>query len=231
MSDLVKRGPLFVAEQVPGSGLGSEVAAILDAAETLGSRMEFLGVYPLFDEVRVYRGQGRDWVLAPAQLDSIFQGYRGHFPTPVRELERLERFVAGRLNFPVVFIAHDVEPGMAVIADNEPTRLPILELVPATRGRVIAPAVAREVVPVPNPPERTLEWSRRYGEWCRIIMRTFTLVAATAGAIVVAPIALAGVALEGGAVSDPILFGAIPLDGPPAVGRPAMWFVLAKWSY
>jgi len=218
--------------------LESLVEYTIDRADRLRSPIQYLGEHPLMGEIRVYRGVGREWVLAPLVLDPIFLETGGHYPIPRANLRHLKRLVNGGLNFRAVAIAHDIPRGMIQVdePDDQVTgqALAIRENAPGTitrssRATVISPEIARQLVtPVPVP-RKTVELSRRYGRVCELMLKAIAIGATSAVGIAMAPMFVIPATFSG--LSDPVVLGAIPLNGVAEPGSPAAWFVLTSWSY
>jgi hypothetical protein len=211
--------------------LPEEASQVLQEAAWLGVPIEYLGTHPAFDEIRVYRGDGRDWVLAPLHLDRVFQDGGGALPIPAANLETLWRLVDGGVDFPAVYIAHDIPAGAIEALEAASTAATTMSLVPSRGPFVISPDLARQVVPAVPPPERTLEWSRRYGLACDVTLKALAVVATAAIGVAVAPLFVVPSIFQGLLYTDPVLFGAMPLEICLGEEAPVGWFLITSWSY
>jgi hypothetical protein len=129
------------------------------------------------------------------------------------------RVVSG-LNFPLVYIAHEVPKGRTPNAASRPAGT-IVTVPSVETGNIVGP--------VP-PPASSVELSERLSRRAGQVFQTMGRAIPLLGAIAVAPFALAVAAAGALATLDPIVFGAIPAVS--AVdGEPAAWFVLARWDW
>jgi hypothetical protein len=186
-------------------------------ADEAGIRIEYLGLAPLFREPRAYAGAQTDWVIAPAAdaQDAV---------VPQAEREALLRLDRMGIEFPLVYIAHEIPKGRLELA-ADPS-------VPAKTGPVtLDRATATQAVgPVP-PPEGATRLANRLGHSSQLLLNGLRRAAPVAGAIAAAPFLLAGAAAAALAAGlDPIVFGVIPA-GPATPGQPAAWYVLASWQW
>jgi len=197
--------------------LERQAPMLIEQAHAADAAVQYLGVNPLFAEARLYRGIGTDWVLAPAtKPDDLV--------VPRKERQTLERLKKAEINFPLIYVAHEVE--------KEKTK----ELVPL-EGKshvVLDHDEASELVgPVPAP-AGALELGDRLAQHSTQVLRTIARVAPIAGkvalGVVAAPVVLVGGALAGLATLDPIVLGAIPAFAAEP-GEPAAWYVLARWEW
>lgn len=184
--------------------------AFVDRAAGAGIHIEYLGINPLFDEPRLYRGEKTDWILGPASRAE-------DLVVPGAQRERLCRLVAAGVDVPAVYIAHEVPkertkphasaaPAGAVILDRD------------TADAIIGP------VPSPRAAVATAEQLALHSA------RTLKALGAAAVGLAVAPFALAIGAAASLATLDPIVLGAVPLSTA-RPGAPAAWLALARWDW
>jgi hypothetical protein len=197
--------------------LRDESERVVAAAARTGVELECLGVQPLFTGVRLYPGPERSWVLAPAGDDPLVR--RGELAIPGPERRALARLLAAGLDFPGVYVAHEVATARLVGAG--------LAAAPRPGGfTTLDPAASLALVdPVPVP-ARTARVARHLGAGAGALLRVLGLAA---------PVAVATVAAGSAALRalelDPIVFGAWTLGRRTDPGTPAAWFVLARWSW
>lgn len=206
----------------PG-GVESLVDSVTRRAAAAGAPVEYLGVQPLFEDTRLYVGETEDWVLAPAEDDAHVRS--GAVPIPRAQLAELNRLLNAGLNFPRIYTAHELPD--TTTTTLLPAVRPRGELDFGRRPLTISPDVARSLVGPPPQAAKTLRTSAKLGA---AATGAFKLVAGLAAGAVVAPFALPA-ALLASLPTDPVIFGAIPLDGSTKPGTPAVWFVLARWSW
>jgi len=73
---------------------------LVKTAERAGVDIRYLGIAPLFNEPRAYAGPQTDWILRPADpSDGII---------PAAQLDRLQRLVHAGLDFPRIYVAHEI---------------------------------------------------------------------------------------------------------------------------
>lgn len=185
----------------------------IDIAKRAGVDIEYLGVGPLFADVRAYSGLGTDWIFGPA-------GEHEAFVVPASQKRDLERLAKASLRFPLVYIAHETPKGSVVPYEAEP----------GTLLAEIEPARAAEVIPAVPPPQEAVETGRRLDEHSRRILAGLRGVLVGVGAVAASPFVLAGAALSSLATLDPIVIGAIPALST-RVGDPAAFYVLARWDW
>ena len=197
--------------------LERQAPTIVEQARAAGAPVQYLGVNPLFAEARLYRGVDTDWVLAPAtKPDDLV--------VPRKERHALERLKNAEVDFPLIYVAHEVE--------RDKTK----ELVPVEGEShvVLEHDAASELVgPVPAPAD-ALELGDRLAQRSAHVLRAIARVGPIAGrvalGVVAAPVVLVGGALASLATLDPIILGAIPAVAPQP-GEPAAWYVLARWEW
>ncbi len=181
--------------------------------------IRYLGIAPLFDEPRAYTGQQTDWIIRPADpSDAII---------PAGQLDRLQRLVHAGLDFPWVYVAHEIPKDRLALptGTNHP---------PVTLDQA---AAAEAVGPTP-PPAETSALAARLGHSSQQLLTVLRTALPIAGAIAAAPFVIAaapllaaGAAVAGlAAALDPIVFGVIPASDP-VPGEPAAWYILAQWTW
>jgi hypothetical protein len=82
--------------------LEKKAPIIVNQARDAGAEIEYLGINPLFAEARLYQGIDTDWVLAPATK-------RDDAVVPRRARQALQRLSKAELEFPLIYVAHEVE--------------------------------------------------------------------------------------------------------------------------
>lgn len=193
--------------------LEREAPRTVELAREAGVTIEYLGISPLFKDTRSYVGEGSDWVLGPAQ-----QSDTAFIPRePARALVRLNE--AG-VNFPMLFIAHEIEKGKLPQSGH----MAVGAMLPVT-----ASEAAQLVGPAP-PPLTTVELGDRLAERAHQVFVIMRKVATGMGVAAAAPFVLAGAAIGALATLDPIVLGAIPAISS-VEGEPAAWYVLARWDW
>ena len=214
---------------VPDSsrGLLDLVDQVSCTAAEAGVPVKCLGVQPLFDETRLYAGETSGWVLAPAEDDAHAQS--GSFRVPRAQLADLHRLEYAGLNFPAIYVAHEV-PNEQTIRGTLPARQTHSEIDVVRQSRTITPTAARALVgPIP-PPARTVRRSANMGQVATSIFKQMAksvpVMAGLATGAVAAPFVLLS-QVE----FDPIIFGAVPLYDTLMPGTPAVWFELTRWTW
>jgi hypothetical protein len=197
---------------------------LVKTAERAGVDITYLGIAPLFAEPRAYVGPQTDWIITPAAdaSDAI---------VPAAERDRLHRLVHAGIDFPLVYVAHEIPKGRLAIPAGtiDPARLQ-----PVTLDHA---AAAQAVGPVPPPPGTTT-LAEQLGHSSQRLLTVLRAALPIAGAIAAVPflIAAAPFVAAGAAVAaivaglDPIVFGVIPA-GDPVPGQPAAWYILAQWAW
>jgi len=190
---------------------------VVQRAREVGVPITFLGMTPLFAETRAYAGPQTDWVISPVTdlNDAV---------VPKAERAALLRLVDAGIEFPLIYIAHEVPKGRLAVAGTDS------ELV--SRVMTVDHAAAEAVIgPIP-PPAAATALADRLGHSSQRLLQVLAMAVPIAGAVVAAPFLLAGaaVAAVGALALDPILFGVIPA-GQPVPGQPGAWYVLARWDW
>ena len=196
--------------------LERDSARIVDRARGAGVSITYLGVASLFREPQAYAGAETNWVIAP-----VFD--HSEAVVPRAERRDLQRLVDAGIDFPLVYMAHEIPKDR-------------LTLAPAAYGQPSAAvnldrAAAAHVVGTPPPPVAAAELANRLGRSSHQILDAMAKALPVAKSMMVAPFTLVGAVLGGLAAGlDPIVFGVIPADrGTP--GQPASWFILAQWEW
>jgi len=201
-------------------------------ASRAGADITYLGIAPLFAEPTAYEGTLTDWVISPVTdlSDAV---------VPLAERERLVRLVKADINFPLLYMAHEIPKGRLDFGSTGPAGSKSVSVV-RQQPMVLDQATAAEIVgPVPAPARSTSIAERVGGNSQRLldVVRTAAPIAAgvvlvpfaVAAAAVTAPLVLAAGLLAG---LDPILFGVIPASPEGArAGEPGAWYILAQWNW
>jgi hypothetical protein len=185
---------------------------LVRTAERAGVDISYLGIAPLFDEPRAYAGPQTDWIIRLADpSDGII---------PAAQLDRLQRLVHVGLDFPRIYVAHEIPKDRLALTTgtNDP---------PVMLGEA---AATQAVGPVP-PPAETSAVAAQLGHRSQRLLTALGAALPIAGAIAAAPFLAAGAVVAGLAAGlDPIVFGVIPA-GDPVPGEPAAWYILAQWAW
>jgi hypothetical protein len=203
--------------------LRDESERVVALAGRAGIELECLGVLPLFDETRLYPGPERSWVLAPANDDPLVR--RRELAIPGRELRALARLLQAGLDFPAVYVAHELPTARL-------TRVLLPEQVSVQPGGFASLdllASQRLVDPVPVS-AGTARVARRLGTGAGAVLKVLGLGASVAGAVTGTAVTTGAAAMRALAL-DPMVLGAWTLDGHDRPGTPAAWFVLARWLW
>lgn len=181
--------------------------AVMKKSEQNGLPVRYLGTMPLFAGFRVYNGQRYDWVLVNAAEDPLFKDRDG-FPVPGRILDELHRIQRSKLDFDVLYVAHEVPRG--AVCEGAPLTTEML---------------------MPPPPKAVQRLSDRLGAVGRALWAVAALPVIASGTI--SGLITAGAATVVGLIGlDPIMLGTVVgLDRPVAPGEPAAWFYLGHWSF
>ena len=204
--------------------LREESERVLALAGRAGIELDHLGVAPLFSETRLYPGPERSWVLAPATDDPLVR--RRELAIPKAELSALARLLEAGLDFPAVYVAHEV-PTARLAGAGLPAQL---RTVAPGGFAPLDPLASRRLVDRVPVPAGTARVARHLGTGAGAVLKVLGLGAPVAGAI-------AGTALSAGSAGmralalDPMVLGAWTLDRGADPGTPAAWFVLARWLW
>ena len=84
---------------------------VVERAREAGVPINYLGMAPLFAETRAYPGPTTDWVIGPVTgpSDAV---------VPRAERAALLRLVDAGIEFPMIYIAHEVPKGRLAIPDG-----------------------------------------------------------------------------------------------------------------
>lgn len=201
------------SQQVRLEDLG---VAIEEHATRRGLRVEHLGVEALHTRPRLYPHQPSPWVLCPAAHDPLV---RAGLPIPARQRRHLDQLVAADMDFPHLYLAHEVptgHPQLPTLRADEPYR-------------TLSDAQAHQLIVRPDAPAAARKTATRLDQAARAAGRGMRLVGIGAGAVLAAPLVLLGSLGDG---LDPAVLGAITLpDAGHAPGTPAAWFLLAHWDW
>ncbi|HTW10440.1 MAG TPA: hypothetical protein VME46_23245 [Acidimicrobiales bacterium] len=196
--------------------LEHDASRIVGMANSAGVDIEFLGMAPLFDEARLFVGEQTDWVMAPAQL--------GDTVVPKQQAKALATLAGSGLNFPLLYVAHEVPKGRAPESTTQPAGT-LVALPSLSVGDIVGPVPAAL-----STVELSERLSHRAEQVFQVMGKALLAFGAAVGAIAAAPVVLAGAAVGALTTLDPVVFGALPAVTPVA-GEPAAWFVLARWDW
>jgi hypothetical protein len=194
-------------------------AQVTARAAAAGTPIQYLGIAPLFCEPVAYSGPQTDWVIGPATgaSDDLV-------PRAVRQ--QLLALDESGICFPLVYVAHEVPKGKLPLAHGELAHGEESRPAPVRLDRATADAA---VGPVP-PAASAIATADRLGRTSQVLLTVLGKVVPVAAAALAVPFVIAGAAVSALAALDPIVFGVIPA-GPPVSGRPAAWYVLARWDW
>ena len=110
---------------------------LVNIAARAGVDITYLGIAQLFGEPRAYPGQDTDWIIGPAgSSDTVI---------PMVQKERLQKLVHAGIDFPMVYVAHEIPKGqVAMPGEMTNTAKPQ----PVTLDQTTA---AQAIGPVPPP--------------------------------------------------------------------------------
>jgi hypothetical protein len=204
--------------------LRDESERVLALAGRAGIELERLGVAPLFSDTRLYPGPQRSWVLAPAADDPLVR--RRELAIPKPEFRALARLLEAGLDFPAVYVAHEV-PTARLVGTGLPAQ--VRTVAPGGFAPLDLLASQRLVDPVPVS-ARTARVARHLGAGAGAVLKVLGLGASVAGAATGAAVSTGAAAMRALAL-DPMVLGAWTLDRHDQPGTPAAWFVLARWLW
>lgn len=211
--ELVVRPKIAPLDQRRIAMLDQRAVTTIAEARDLGVDIEYLGVHPLFSQPRLYDGHPHDWILGPANRAN-------DLVVPKQEQAVLRHLANGDIEFPLIYIAHET--------DKEKTKE--LPRSTTTAHTDIDESIATEVIgPVPEPIE-SVKLGEKLEHRSKQALKAVRRTAIAGGAVVAAPVVLAGSALAAIGQLDPIVIGALPA-GEPREGTPAAYFVLARWDW
>jgi len=197
-------------------------------AERAGVTIESLGTALLFDRPRAYSGASSDWVLLPADQDPAVAAGMG---IPRDQRDRLLLLATAGVNFPAIYIAHEVPKGVIPGLEGVQPHLENGEPVtPMSRFHEIASEEIERAVEIP-PPEQTVALTTSLGEAASLVGRTMLRLAPVVGSLAIAPLLAVGALTSPLAGLDPVVFGAWTGGPGPGSGTPAVWFALAQWRW
>ncbi len=184
---------------------------LVDQARQAGVDIGYLGITPLFDGAQGYSGASSDWVVAPVKEAN-------RETVPEAERQSLESLLDVGIDFPLIYIAHELPKGqLPVICGSRTSPVPV-------EPRHL---VAAQAAPVP---ETSIDVSQRLGSRAEQLLHLLGKALPIVGGVALTPLVLAGAAVGALARLDPIVFGVLPV-GAGAPGEPAAWFVLAQWDW
>ncbi len=196
--------------------LARRAGIILDRAVGAGAPLRYLGVARVFADTLAYRGSASDWVIAPADVDPMIAD--GPLPIPADVRDRLRRLVAAGVDFPAVYLVHEVAGSAS-------------GLVRGAEGHgleALTPAAARDLVGAAPPERRSQQVSARLGgtvekvgRAARRSLRLSGSAGRAAGAMAAAPFVLL----------DPMVIGVVTADGSVTPGDTAAFFLIAEWHW
>ena len=204
--------------------LRDETQRVAALARRAGVELECLGSHPLFPETRLYPGPETSWVVAPASDDPLVR--RGEMAVPKPEFGALARLLEVGLDFPAIYVAHEV-PTARLVRSGLPSDVRILQSGSFTALNVVASQRLVDPVPVPA---RTARAARHLGAGAGVLLKLLGLAVPAAGALVGATASAGATAMRVLAL-DPMVLGAWTLDQRTDPGTPASWFVLARWLW
>lgn len=180
-------------------------ARIDDLQKRAGGLITPLGVAPLpagVELVRTGPHQTYDWVFCLLENDPTYQQGQLVIPGDVRR--RLRELDGRGVYFDALVIGHEVDKGQARAALDQYSRMKLLVGTTHTL----------------SPPKSVL--------WTNAAIRG---LAAAARAVGTATVGIAAAAAAAGfLVADPVLLGAITVDGTATANTPSALFHLASWS-
>jgi hypothetical protein len=196
--------------------LARRATGVVEDARQVGVELEYLGAQPLFSTPRLYEAEPNDWIIGPAND-------KNDLVVPRREQAILKNLVAEDIDFPLVYVAHEIPKAKTTE----------IVKVDATKHTEIETEDAERLVTVPEPVDAA-QLGEKLGQRSHQVMRGLRRTAIAGGVVVAglaaAPVIVAGATLAGLAQLDPIIIGAIPA-GEPREGQIAGWFVLCRWDW
>ncbi len=235
--------PVPASSPVHGE-LQARTAWVLDTAKRAGVPIESVGIATAFDDLRLYRRPGRDWLLSPVHADP--HAAEGLI-LPRAEMRKLASLDAAGVDLPEIYIAHELPPGTVdTVMPGLPAAVPatkaqarpgadVAALVATPVFHPVAIEQAAKMVPAPPVPSATARTADRLGgvaggavdALARALPWLFAGVAAAPAAVALGGLAALGALLE----LDPVVFGAVGVGGRVAVGEPAAFFALTSWVW
>jgi hypothetical protein len=201
--------------------LERESDRVVELAADSGVKIDYIGVHPLFSETRTFAGPVNDWLLGPANPQQLTQ------IVPAKQLADLRKLLSGGVHFPVLYEAHEVEPGKIQEVVGLPADHPLPDYV--------GPEHAEQIVEAPPLPVSTIDMSNRLNAHADRLLAALASGAKAVGSAAVLPVRAVGHTISSAAkaiprVLDPIIIGAIP-SGRPVEGAPAAFYLLARWAW
>ncbi len=184
------------------AGLVKRCAPVRKAAPQLGDPL----LAEWDEKARLMEDRSEPWLLVPADRDPL-RTLKGDVVIPDRARADLHAVLAAGVEFDRVAIAHELDPSGPVARMREHF---------ATGPVTCDGAVAKLVVGAVSPPRKTVATAN--------LLDKVVGGAALAGSVLVN-------ALPAGGGLDPIVFGVLGPDGPPANGQICAWFALAAWRW
>lgn len=201
----------FAATRSRIATLEREAPLNVGLAKAANVEIQYLGIAPLPEGIRVLSGATTDWIIGPVVLKDS-----DHIP--LQQRRTLERLESSGLHMPTLFIAHEIPKG----------HLPSVFDAPMGSMTAISKVDAEKAIgPIP-PPASTIEMGEKLGERSRQVFSALAKTIPVIGAVVSAPFLIVGAGMA--AVLDPIIFGVIPAVSA-SPGQPAAWYVLARWDW
>lgn len=180
-------------------------------AKDVNVEIQYLGIAPLPEGIRVLSGATSDWILGPVTLTDAEN-------IPLQQRQSLERLESSGLHMPTLFIAHEIPKG----------NLPSVLDAPIGSMTAISKVDAGKAIGQIPPPASTIAIGEKLGERSRQVYSALAKTIPVIGAVVSAPFVIVGAGMA--AVLDPIIFGVIPAVSA-SPGQPAAWYVLARWDW
>jgi hypothetical protein len=226
-----QRGQAFLPELADLPARTARQVALLERdsprlvrrASLAGADITYLGIAPMSAEPTAYAGQDTDWIIRPAAdgVDTVI---------PSAERERLLRLLEAGIDFPLIYVAHEIPKDRLALSTRSAASPDGLRLDQAAADQAIG-----DVPPSPETVETADRLGRNAERMLRILRTALPIAAGVLAVPVVAaaaPFLLVGAAAAAVAGLDPIVFGVVPAEpGPPMPGALAAWYVLAQWDW
>lgn len=190
--------------------------AVVKKASTHGLDIEYLGSGPLLSVPRLYGEGSAPWILTPAERDPMVSG---RLPIPARQAATLCQLVDVGMDFPAIYLAHQLEP----VPGAKPDRSAFDRHRPLSRREV------EHLLGPPPAPAATRRTAARLERTAGATTRAARAVGVGVAVGVAAPFLAVGAVFEG---LDPAVLGALTLPGHGyRPDTPAAWFLLAHWNW
>jgi hypothetical protein len=150
---------------------------MVKTARRAGVDITYLGIAPLFAEPRAYTRPKTDWIIRPAAdlSDAI---------VPAAEREALQRLVHAGIDFPLIYVAHEVPKSqLALPACAEDSAEP--------HAVTLDHATAAEAICSVPPPAGTRALTERLGRSSQQLLTALRTAVPIAGAVAGAPFVIA----------------------------------------